>query len=361
MRNSLYSTGALLAAFAALGAFASFSTAQSVATTPVGAVTVPAQSNSETFLSLPLSRTPLFVGLVQSIAGNVVTVSSNTNWTAGQFIKSLPAQPDTYYARVRTGNLAGQFFTITSNSSNTISLDSNGFNLAQIGASDRIEITPYWTLGTLFPASSAGSAFTASANAFTRQTELFFPNLNFIGINAPTADTFFFTSGAWRRVGSAVAMSFNDFVLPPDVFFKVSNKAVASTITIVGQVEIGAIGTVINSSTVQNDNIVAISFPADVTLAQSGLQQSGAFNASPNAFLRSDELLVFSDVTAGSNRPALSTYFYAGGAWRRLGALATTDFSTEAVFKTAKGIVIRKAATPTPTSVAWAYTSVVAQ
>ncbi len=357
MRTPTRSVRALLAALAALGAFASLSTAQSVATTPVGAVTVPAQANSETYLSMPLSRAPEFVGVVGSVSGDVVTVSGTPDWAANQFVKALPGQPNTYYARVRTGALAGQYFTVVASSANSVTLDPNGFSLSELVADDRIEITPYWSLGSLFPASAAGTSFTASANAFTRQTELFFPNLNFDGINAPSDETFFFTNGAWRKVGANVALSFDDRVIPPDVFFKVSNKAAASSITVTGQVEVGAIGTVINSSTVQTDNVVAISFPADVTLNGSGLFQSGAFTASPNSFLRTDELLVYSDAVAGTNRPAVFTYFYTNGAWRRVGAAATTDFSNEPVFAAAKGVIIRKAATPSPTSVAWAYTS----
>ena len=346
----------LLSLIAAAGLSATSLFTQSVTTTPVGAVSVPALANSETFLAMPLSRAPVFTGVVSSVSGSTLNVAGTPGWTANQFVKSLPSQSNTYYVRLRTGALAGQYFTVASNGSNSLTVDNGGLDLSIIAASDKIEVTPYWSLGTLLPASAAGTAFTASASAFTRQTEIYFPNLNHNGVNPPTDETFYFLNGAWRKVGAAATVSFDDRVILPDVFVKLRNRAAASTVTVVGQVESGAVGSVINRGTVKIDNVVSISFPADVSLANSGLISSGAFQASASAFSRSDELLVFSDSAAGVNRPATATYYYLNSAWRKVGSPATTDFSNDQVFKAAKGVVIRKAA-GVATSQLWTYTA----
>jgi Verrucomicrobium spinosum paralogous family TIGR02597 len=342
-------TAALLLAFSTLNA-------QSVTTTPVGAVNVSALANSETFLSVPLSRPAVFTGTVAGVSGNVITVSGAPAWATNVFAKNLPAQPNTYYVRLRSGSLGGQYFTISANSANTLTVDSNGLDLSLVGADEKLEIAPYWTLGSLFPAANAGSAFVASATTFSRQTELYFPNLSYNGINPPTDETFFFYNGAWRKVGADAAVAYDDRVVLPDMFFRLRNRASATNLTIVGQVESGPVGTVINKGTIKLDNIVAIPFPTDVTLANSGLISSGAFQASSSAFSRSDELLVYSDDTPGLNRPSVATYYYLNSAWRKVGEAATTDFSNDKVFKAAKGVVIRKAA-GVATSQLWTYTA----
>ena len=359
MRTSR-SSRALLAAFAALGGFLSFANAQSVATTPVGAVTIPAIANSETYFSVPLARAASFKGEVASVSSGVLSVDGNPGWAADQFVKSLPSQPDTYYVRFKSGSLAGQYFTVTDNAASTLTLDNGGLDLSAVVAGDTFELVPYWSLGSLFPASAAGSSFIASASAFSRQTEIYFANYNYNGINPPTDETFYFTNSAWRKVGANAADSYNDKVVPPDVFVKIRNRAAGTAVTVVGQVNDGAIGTVINKGAVKLDNLVSISFPADVSLGDSGLVSSGAFQASASAFVRADELLVYSDDTAGLNRPSVATYYYLNSAWRKVGSNATTDFSADKVFKAAKGVVIRKAA-GTPSSSLWTYTASISQ
>jgi hypothetical protein len=78
----------------------------SVVTDPVGFTTTPLSGNSDTFVSVPFTRPPVFIGAISSAAGNTITAAGNP-WMANQFVYG-GTQHDRFYA------LIGSFTPTTS-------------------------------------------------------------------------------------------------------------------------------------------------------------------------------------------------------------------------------------------------------
>lgn len=330
---------------AALSVAAStISFAQTATTTPVGFVKTSALSNSDTRLSASLERSPVFTGAVASVAGSTINVSGTTGWTVDQFAVAAPAQPQPYFVRIVSGTKAGAYFTVVSNSTTALTVDLNGDTLAAVVAGDSVSVIPYWTLSSLLPASSAGTAFETSTSAISRRTEVIFPDTNYVGVNPPSVGTYYFFNSAWRKVGSPATTSFDFQPILPDSYVIVRNKAFTSTVTTLGSVVTANLQLILNSeAAVKQDNVVALQRPVPVSLNQSGLISSGAFTPSTSAISRKDELLVFDDTATGINKSASATYYYFNSAWRKVGSPATTDFGNDTVFQPGTGVVIRKA------------------
>jgi uncharacterized protein (TIGR02597 family) len=333
--------------------------AQSVSTDPVGFVTLGTRSNSDTIFSTPLARAEAFRGSVSTLSATTITAAGAPGWTPSAFVYAAGSQSNTFYLRFRTGAKAGSYYTVTANTTDTLTLDLAGDLLTGATAGDEFALIPYWTLGTVFPASTAGTAFESSASALSRKTEIFFLDTNLVGINSSALATFFFFNSAWRKVGTAVTSSFNDTPIAPDSYLIIRNKAFTGSIAVMGGVVTSPQATPLNSyATTKQDNYVAISYPIDVSLNGSRLIESGAFRASTSALVRTDELLVISNTATGINKSSVATYYYLNGGWRKVGSSVSTDFGTDLVFKAGTGAVIRKGVNPSgPTTTQWVFTA----
>ena len=310
-----------------------------IASDPSGIYRVALLGNSDTRLSIPFSRPKAAAGLVQSISDGVITLQGAPGWTTDQFVYSSGVQSNTYFVLIRSGSREGEHHTITANTADAITVDLNGDTLTGVNAGDRIEIVPYWTLGTLF---LGGAGIHISPSPGSRSSEVLMPDLEGIGINLSAARTYYFWSGAWRQVGQGTA-NLSDDVLLPDAYVIVRhNIADSTTLLCNGVVWMGklAVPLAVQAASKQ-DNFVALARPTAISLNDSGLISSGAFSASPSPGARTDELFVFDDTVVGKNKAASATYYYWSGAWRKVGS-GSTDVGTDEVFQPGTGMVIRK-------------------
>ena len=306
-----------------------------------GFIQTTAPANTDTLVSPSFGRAAVWAGAVQSVSGSRIALAGSPGWTSDQY---APAA-STYYVRLLSGALQGQFFTVASNDSASVLVDSAGLDLSQIAASDRLELAPYWTLGTLYPAGQAGTAFVASTSTLVRQTELYFYDSAGAGINRAPAATYYFFNGAWRKVGSAATVSFDSKVVLPDAYFLHRNKAAATTLTLVGRVQPGKLGTLVEArSDVAQDNFVAVAYPLGLTLRQLGLADTAGFTTSMSTLARADELYVYDSAQTGINRAPSASYYYYDGGWRKVGASAATDFSDSVTLPAGGGFIVRRAA-----------------
>lgn len=317
--------------------------AQSVTTTPVGAVSMEALANSDSFFSIPLLRPAVFEGTISAISGNVLTLAG-ADFSIDELRYEAGVQSNTYYAKISTGAAEGQFSTVISNAAGSVTCEYEQDILNNIQVGDKVSIRPYWTLGSLFPASSEGSAFVASTTNFAsgRRTEIIFPDVTSVGINKSSAATYFY-NGFWRRVG-AVSTNSNDVVIPPDSYYVVrTNNAVASsTVTVVGEVSTsGNAVALLASNSGRNDNPVAVHLPVSKALADLGLQTGDVFIASTSNFAsgRGDELIVFDNNQVAKNKSSSAVYFY-NGYWRKVGDVSVNQNAT--LLPAGSAVVIRK-------------------
>jgi uncharacterized protein (TIGR02597 family) len=332
--------------------------ASTATTDPVGYNSIALLANSDTYVSIPLHRTAAFVGPVASVSGNVITLAGSPSWSTSQFVYASSSQTNTYYAFIRSGSKEGNYYTVTANSANTLTLDLAGDTLSGLNAGDTLSVIPYWTLGTLFPASDVGTSFTASPSIASIRTAILIPDLQTTGINLAAAKTYFYYNSAWRQSGQSLTANKNDDILIPDTYFIVRNAANSGVFTQSGSVVMKkSVVPLLTHATGKQDNAVALVRPVPVTLNDSGLISSGAFQASTSPAIRKDELLVFDNTVAAKNKAAASVYYYYNNGWRKVGQSASTDFGTTVVFGPDTGVQIRKAASGTGQASNWTNVS----
>jgi uncharacterized protein (TIGR02597 family) len=341
-----FSRSALIALLS-LPAFSASQAQEATATTePVGYMTFNLPAGSDTRISTPLAKAPVFKGAVSSRSGFIIEFL-NAN------LGSLTEKP--HYLQVVNGDQAGMLFDISSNTSSSITLVDNGVTPNGLSEGTQVTVIEYWTVGSLFPAADRGVSFTASASttAVARRTQILLPNNVSTGINRAVSTTLFFANdsetGFWRT-STQTTVNANDTPLLPDTFFIVRNPATAAS-----NLKLTVTGSVITSPiTIQidrvaggaNDNYVSMSRPMDISLKNLGLVQSGAFlpSSATTAVARRDQLLVFDNNAVGINKAPAATYFYVGtpesGTWRS--AANTAVDASETMIPAGSGIVVRK-------------------
>lgn len=296
--------------------------AQSVTTTPVGAVTLTALANSDTHFSIPLVRPSVFEGVVGGKSANVITLTGAA-FTTDILKYQAGVQSNTYYIQMTSGSAVGHFSKVVSNSASSVTCEYETDITDSIQLGDKVVIRPYWTLGTVFPDSAAGTYFVPSTSNLTsgRRTEILIPDFTSDGINKSPNVTYFYNT-FWRRVGN-VTVNQNDVIIPPDTFFIIRGNSYAeSTKTVITGVVNLSVNTVsiMGSSLGRNDNPVGIIAPTPLAFGSLNLIESGAFIASTSNLSsgRGDELLVYDNSQVAKNKAPSATYYY-NSFWRKVG------------------------------------------
>lgn len=295
--------------------------------------------NSDNYLSMPFVRPSAAALLVQSVDGNVVTVTPSPGWTANQFVYASGTQSNTYYARFTSGAVEGRIYPITANDATSVTLNLGSDDLSAVAADDSISIEPYWTLNTMF---RNGTGVNISPTAGNRNTEILTPDLTSSGSNLSATKVYFFNSGIWKQVGQGTA-NHNDDIIPANSFVIARHNVSTNTVvTTAGVVVASKLSIPLRTQIgVMQDNSIALARPMAVSLDASGLIISGAFQSSPVPGSRTDELLAFDNNSVAHNKSASAIFYYWSSAWRQVG-LGTNDVGTN-VLAPGTGFIIRKA------------------
>jgi uncharacterized protein (TIGR02597 family) len=294
--------------------------------------------NSDSYISTPFARSAVTTGLVQSLAGNAVTVKGAASWQPGAFVDTGNPQGQSYYLIVVSGAGAGSAWPITGNTANTLTVDLDGDTI-NAAANDRLAVVPYWTLGSLFP---GGAGVHVSPSSGELRTEIIIPDPNATTLSGGTPRVFYCLNGDWMEKGQPPVAK-NSAPLSPDSFFIVRHNIATST-------ELLANGSIVSSRlrsalgvnpTSKRDNFLGLQRPTSFTLAGSGLIASGVFAASPTPSNRTDELYVYDNSVIRQNKSASAVYFYWNNGWRKVGA-GTALFDNTVIFTPGTGFIIRK-------------------
>ena len=313
-----------------------------VVTDPAGFFSLTVLSNSDTVISIPFDRPADFLGKTAAVTNNVIAVAGNPNWTPNQFVYAAGTQSNTYYAFINTGPAAGSYFTITNNTTNSLSLDLGSASLTNVGTGSNLAIIPFWTLGTalvvdqdIFDSPTPGNRF----------TEVLIPDFNGVGTNLSASRVYYHWNGNWREVGQGNAVK-DDAVLRRDSYFILrQNLASNLLLTTFGMVPVRPVQIpLVTAASTKRDNSVALARPATHTLTESMLFESGAFSTSPATNARTDELLTFDNTVAQKNKTPAAIYYYWSNAWRQVGA-GTNAVGSTPVFAPGTGVIVRKNAT----------------
>jgi uncharacterized protein (TIGR02597 family) len=347
----------------ALLAFASFASAQSVTTDPVGFTTAACAANSDTLITTPFIRPPEFTGAIASVSGNVITLSGSPGWSANQFVYAAGTQPKTYFALVgphaSSNPNEGRTYTITANDATTLTVNLNGDDISGVQAQTQVVIIPYATINSVFPAADVNVSFVPSANPALRKTQIFIPNYAGNGTNLGAAFTYYYFNNAWRRVDRPSTEDRGDDPLVTAGYFTLRNSTTGTTLTSLGSVLMkkNTVPLITRTDKAQ-DNFVSLVRPVDVKLDDLGLISSSAFVASTSPALRKDQLFVYDNSQAALNKSASATYYYFSGHWRKVGDAVDPntgqlpDRGTDTI-TTGSGFIVRKALNATGAVAYW--------
>jgi len=323
-------------------------------------------SNSDTFIAMPFTRPPEFIGTIQSVSSNVVTVNGVPGWAVGQFVYNSGTQPKTYYALLGANSTGsanpkeGCLYTVTANAVNTLTLNLDGDSLGSVPANSQITLIPYWTLATVFPATNASVSFTATTSTRTFKTQLLIPDYAGVGVNLATSATYYFISNGsnvgWRLFNDATTVDHGNDILLPNTYFIVRNSNSAPTLPLLvtGNVLTKKVTTPLATlASSSQDNMVAMIRPIDVSLNNCGLNPTdGSFVATTSTRSFKDQLFVYNNAQVAFNKSPVATYYYMNGAWRLFNDAPTVDHGTD-VIAAGNPILIRKAATGTGLTAFW--------
>ena len=295
--------------------------------------------------------------IVNGLAYNVASVTSDTALTLSRAFTGTTATGQT--ATYDHSPKEGSYYTVTANSTNSLMVNLNGDSLSAVAAGTTVTLIPYWTLGTAFPTSDAGTSYIASTGTgiLARQTQLLLPNLTSAGINLASTGTYY-NYGSWRLGGSDGSASYDNIILPPSTYFTVRNSSTATTFTPTGGVYMNRVSTPLDTqSSSGQDNAVSLPRPVAITLNDLGLISSSAFAVSTGTGIlqRRDTLLTYDNTLTGVNKSSSATYYYYNGGWRLAGTDGSADYGSTLI-SYGVGFTIRKAPTTNAATAFWQNT-----
>jgi uncharacterized protein (TIGR02597 family) len=324
--------------FAALALAATPLQAQTTATTdPVGFVTFTAKANSDLRLGIPMLQAPSFQGSADSVSGTTVSATGIETLSGSQ------------YLTVTSGTAEGSWEVVASSAAGSVTLAAaiTGFE-----AGDSFAVRPFWTLNTLFP---DGGAIPASSDVFNPVASVILNNPTAQGINLAPDKAYIYHDGSqgpagWYDSSDVNAGLKNDIVVSPEVSIAIRNNTGSDvSIPITGNVPTAKFGIDIASRAAgQQDNLVYNQFPTSVTLATSGLVESGAMSVSSDVFNPTDTLIVYSSESTGFNPAGSASYLYHDGSQGPAGWYDSADVNAglknDVEIPAGASFVVRKAA-----------------
>lgn len=339
--------------------------AQSVTSDPIGFNKVTCLNNSDTIVGVPLRKegsqsTKLSADPVTN-PDTSVTLAVTATLSAGQFSK--------HYAKFVDGAKDGSWYDITANDTSSITIDLNGDTLSGVVAGDSLVIAEHWTLDTLFdPAiattdpTTTGHAIVASTNTLStgRRTELQLPDRSALGTNLPPFGRYYIHGGIWKLSGGGNT-DWGSLMLEPDSFMTIRHPSSVSqptTFRCIGEVELGTFTVPLNTIVSgEQDNLIGIPRPVNLTLEDLDLRGSLAFVSSTNTLStgRRDQLLVFDNEIQLRNKAPSARYYVHNNIWKLSGG-GNTDRGTD-VLPAGSAFIIRKYQTLDGATVMWNNTA----
>ena len=314
--------------------------AQSVSTTPVGAVTVTIAAGTGTVRNATVASFPLINATVTTgvIRGTVSALTANTitctgaGWTASDLAQSsLP-----YLVKLTSGVAAGRTFLVTGNTTDILTISTSDgvsatpVDLSQLGvlAGDKFQIENADTLLTVFGAGNAAGTNAPLGNAN--------PNLaDTVQLNSANSyQTYYYDTAQTSWVNAGTEALSNNVIIRPDtavIYNRLKNTSF--TITLSGEVPAVGRKSIIRSG---QTTILSTYWPVDKTLSSFGLHQVSGWVSSSNPNVA--DLL---QIRQGSS---WQTYYHDGVNWINAGTEAVSD---SVVVATGSGMVIKKRALTT--------------
>ena len=224
-----------------------------------------------------------------------------------------------YYAMVTAGSSTGTFYNVISNTASQIVIDTHGETLSSVNITS-IDVRPYWTLETLFPASGAGAAFIPTRNTENIMTKLILSPVTVSGAQIPQnqGQKFYFSHSVKNWVSeSDPTVSAGAVTVPPGRYLYMQNTGIGSF-----SIDAYFAGTVLktpfritlySSPTEDLKTVFALPRASSYLLSDLGLNDEN-FSSSTSGSLK--DLLFIGD----SDVKSLGTYYRSGANWYAVGS-----------------------------------------
>ena len=308
-------------AFACLSSL-SIAHGQTATTDPVGVMEANVNDTADQQLGIPFLRPPTFVSAVDTVSSNTVNVTA-----------TVPdITTEAHYIHITSGALKGNWYEVTSNSSNSITV-AEDLQAVGLAASDSFDVRPFWTLDTLLP---NGGDIPESDDPFNPIALIMLNDPTSIGTNFAAASFYFYHDGSLAAAGwynNDDLSSAGNTIISPESYITVRNlKESAAPIAITGIVPtVSLANDVVSRSVGAQDNQLQNPYPKALTLANSDLIVDGVVRKSPDPFNPLDLLMIFSQNNLGINSSPASFYFYHDGSqaaegWYNNNDLSSADF-----------------------------------
>jgi uncharacterized protein (TIGR02597 family) len=314
--------------------------AQSVTTTPVGAVTVTIAAGTGTVRSATVASFPLVntavtdgvaSGVISSVSTNAITCSGAGWTTSGLAQASLP-----FLVKITSGTAAGRTFLVTANTADTLTVSTSdgasttAIDLTQLGivtgaSGDKFQLENADTLLTIFGAGDVDGTNAPLGNSNPSLADM-------VQINtANSYQTYYYdpAQSAWINLVSEVPS--NNLVIRPDTAVVYSRlKNTSFSITVTGSIPVTNRKAIIRSG---QTTILSSYWPKDTTLADTGLHQLSGWvsSANPNT----------ADIVQIRQGSSWQTYYHDGVNWINLVSEVPSNNLTVGV---GSGLLIKKRA-----------------
>ncbi len=307
-------------------------------TDPAGftTLTIRARTNpavrAVTLVVLPMERPATFAAGLSNASfstnggGQSVITFATNYFTNGQFSGTGNQQ----YFRVANGDNEGDFSTVVTNETNSITIADNLTTI--LSNQVTFEVVPYWTLDTALP---AGGGLNGGSSAAAADTVALY-NTNFV------ATTYFYntTTNQWR---TGITFSGNA-IIPPGTGMLIDRKTNATaSVVVVGNVPLGDSAVDVNGSTGPTRNtLVGSAYP----LSSTNLASLGLYTGNTNTGLAGGSSAAVADTVQIFNptNGVPTTYFYntTANQWRT----GITDASNIQIPEGAAVLIARKSSRP---------------
>ena len=223
-----------------------------------------------------------------------------------------------YYALVTAGLSTGSFYSVVSNNATQIVIDTQGETLSSTNIKS-IDLRPYWTLETLFPASGAGAAFIATSSDSNIMTKLILSPTTVTDGENPQSEgqKFYFSSsvGNWVR-DTEPAISAGAVPVPPSRYLYLQNTGTGSF-----SIDAYFAGTVLKTPF----RVHLYSSQDQTIYTLFALPRASSYKLSEIGFdsanFSSTDLLLVGGAQAGVSQ----TYYKSGANWYALGSQVPVD------------------------------------
>ena len=333
--------------------------AESVSSGVFGAYQIECPADSDTYISIPVTRPAEFSGVVESVQNSAykIVAKGEPNWAANKFVYSAGTQSNYYYVKFTSGALEGAWFNVLSNSEYALELEIGEGELSKVAAGDSFEVIPHWSLSTLFP---NGGGFTPNSSpvyglgASTIYKYTAFENgklvLPYVGKNMAFRASYYYRSvnSSWMN-GRTEA---NDDIIEPNTFLVVRQpEASSATISVSGTVPLCA--TTIELATYDEisdqDNYIAVPAATDIKLSDltAALIDSGIFVPTTSPLpIAVDSIYVYDNSFVQKNKAPSKSYFYRSTG--NVGWYSGRTLANDDIIKAGSAILIRKKSTGAP-------------